>query len=119
MAPVTTLSMRLVAHMRSLVENAKGNVVSISLRSASKAVGAESRAEVLTVKAALDTLVSLGLLEAFPKKKPVYAMRRGSPLWNALEGGHIELVTAVVTKCIKKRRYRRRRRPGEEFAGNY
>jgi hypothetical protein len=60
--PVNAL--RLVEYMKRLVEGAKGNVVSISLKKALKALGAESRAEAAAVKAALDVLASLGLLEA-------------------------------------------------------
>jgi hypothetical protein len=106
--PVNAL--RLVEYMKRLVEGAKGNVVSISLKKASKALGAGSRAEAAAVKAALDVLASLGLLEAAGGSKPRYVLRRGSPLWAALEAGHVELVAAAASRCAKPPR-RRRRRP--------
>ena len=102
---------RLAEYMRSLVSGAKGGMVSISLKKASRALGAESRAEIAAVKAALSALASLGLLEAAGGKKPRYIMRRGTPLWAALEAGHVELIAAVAAKCSKPPRRRRRRRP--------
>jgi hypothetical protein len=101
---------RLVEYMRSLVVSAKGNVVSISLKKASRALGAGSKAEAAAVKAVLDALASLGLLEAAEDGKPRYVLRRGSPLWAALEAGHVELIAAVASKCSKPPRRRRRAR---------
>jgi hypothetical protein len=100
---------RLVEYMRGLVVGAKGNVVSISLKKASRALGDGNRAEAAAVKAALDALASLGLLEA-EDGKTRYVLRRGSPLWAALEAGHVELIAAVAAECSKQPR-RRRRRP--------
>ncbi len=106
--------LNLVEYMRSLVAGAKGGMVSISLKKASKALGAESRTEAMAVKAALDVLASLGLLEAAKDGKPRYIIRRGSPLWAALEAGHVELIAAVVAKCSKPPRRRRLR--GNKFS---
>jgi hypothetical protein len=105
----------LVEYMKTLVEGAKGNVVSISLKKASRALGAGGRAEAAAVKAALDALASLGLLEAAEDGKPRYVLRRGSPLWAALEAGHVELIAAVAAKCSKPPR---RRRQPPFFTGN-
>jgi len=85
------------------------------LKRASRAVGAESRAESRAVKAVLDSLASLGLLEAVrDRKRPRYLLRRGSPLWAALEAGHVELVAALAGRCVKPPRRRRRRTPRTE-----
>jgi len=101
---------RVISYMKELVAGAKGGVVSVSLKRASRAVGAESRAEVAAVKAVLDSLASLGLLEALRGgKRPRYLLRRGSPLWAALEAGHVELVAALAGRCVKPPRRRRRR----------
>ncbi len=102
---------RLVEYMRGLVV-AKGNVVSISLKKASRALGDVDRAEAAAVKAALDALASL--LEA-EDGKTRYILRRGSPLWAALEAGHVELIAAVAAECSKQPR-RRRRRPVSDGA---
>jgi hypothetical protein len=106
-------ALRLVEHMGELVAGARGNVVSIGLRSALKALGAESRAEAAAVKAALDALASLGLLEAVPsRRKPRYVLRRGSLLWAALEAGRAEqvaeLASAAADKCLRPKRRKRR-----------
>jgi hypothetical protein len=106
------VTLQLVEYMKKLVAGARGNVVSISLRSASKALGAESRAEAAAVKAVLDALASLGLLEAAGGNKPRYVLRRGSPLWVALEAGRAEqvaeLASAAASRCLKPKRRKRR-----------
>jgi hypothetical protein len=105
----------LVSYMMELVAGARGSLVSIGLKRASRAVGAETRAEVAAVKAVLDSLASLGLLEAVrDRKRPRYLLRRGSPLWTALEAGHAELVAAIAGRCLKPPRRRRRRIPQTE-----
>jgi hypothetical protein len=109
MARVIGVQRRLVEYMREKVQSAKGNVVTIVLKKAAEAAGAETKAEVLAVKAALDGLAALGLLEA-DGEKPRYIIRRGSPLWMALVGGHVELVAVITTKCAKKPKYRRKKR---------
>ncbi len=97
--------LRLIEYMRMLVIGAKGGIVNISLKKASRALEI-GRAEAAAVKAALDALASLGLLEV-ADGKPRYVLRRGSPLWAALEANHVELVAAVAAKCSKPRRRRR------------
>jgi hypothetical protein len=104
------LWMRLAEYMRSLAAGARGNVVSISLKRAKRALEAESKAEEAALKAALDALASLGLLEAAGGgKRQRYVLRRGTPLWAALEEGHVELVAAVASRCAKPPRRRLRR----------
>jgi len=117
MARLAVAALRLVSYMKEPVAGARGGVVSISLKKASRAVGAETRAEAAAVKAVLDSLASLGLLEALRvKKKPRCLLRRESPLWTALEAGHVELVAAIAERCAKPPRRRRRRGPGRGMA---
>jgi hypothetical protein len=86
----------LVEYLREAVTNAKGNVVTFNLKKVKKALEAESKAEETALKAALKALVDLGVLEAVPGRKPRYVLRRGSPLWAALELGCIDLVTILA-----------------------
>jgi hypothetical protein len=72
------------------------NVASFSLRQVKRVLGTESKAEERELKRALDVLTYLGLLEAADGKKPRYVLRRGSPLWTALELGCVDLVTILV-----------------------
>jgi hypothetical protein len=118
MARRAVAALRLISYMRELVTGARGSVVSISLKRASRAVGAESRAEVAAVKAVLDSLASLGLLEAVrSKKRPRYLLRRGSPLWAALEAGCAELTAELVAALAGMKPPRRRRRRQTEVGG--
>jgi len=86
----------LVEYLREAVIGARGNVASISLRRAKRALEAESKAEEAALKAALEALANLGLLQKTPGKKPRYIMQRGSPLWTALERGCIDLVATLA-----------------------
>jgi hypothetical protein len=111
MARRAVAALRLISYMRELVAGARGGLVSISLKKASRAVGAESRAEVAGVKAVLDSLASLGLLEAVrSRKRPRYLLRRGSPLWAALEAGCAELTAELAAALAGRCTFRRRRR---------
>ena len=87
---------RLILYMQSLVLGARGSVVSLTLKRAKRALGAESKAEETALKAALETLASLGLLQKTPGKKPRYLLQRGSSLWSALEQDCTELLTVLV-----------------------
>ena len=87
---------RLILYMQSLVVSARGNVVSLSLKRAKRALGAESKAEEAALKAALEALAGLGLLQKTPGRKPRYVLQRGSPLWKALEQDCTELLTVLV-----------------------
>jgi hypothetical protein len=92
---------RLVRYMQNLVSSAKGNVTSFTLKQAKRALGMESKSEETMLKGALETLVSLGLLQKAPGKKPRYLLQRGSPLWNALEQGCTDLLTALMDRYHK------------------
>jgi hypothetical protein len=86
---------RLVRYMQDLVLNAKGNVVSFTLRQAKRALGAESKSEEAALRAALEALVVLGLLHKASGRKPRYLLKRGTPLWSALERGCADLPIAL------------------------
>lgn len=94
----------LVEYLRETVIDAKGNVVSISLKRAKSALEVESKAEEIALKATLKALADLGLLEAVPGRKPRYVLRRGSPLWTALELGCIDLVAILADGHAKHKR---------------
>jgi hypothetical protein len=85
-----------VEYLREAVIDAKGNVVTFSLKKVKKALEAESKAEEVKLKAALKALAVLGLLGAVPGRKPRYVLRRGSPLWVALELGCTDLLTVLI-----------------------
>jgi hypothetical protein len=87
---------QLAKYMQDLVVNAKGNVVSFTLRQAKRALGAESKSEEAALRAALEALVGLGLLQKAPGRKPRYLLRRGTPLWSALERGCTDLPAALA-----------------------
>jgi len=99
----SVLQRRLVEHIRDLVVSAKGNVVGITLKKVKRALGVEEKGEEVVLKTALEALVDLGLLEAVPGKKPRYVLRRGSPLWAALELGCVDLVTILADGQHKRR----------------
>lgn len=84
-------------------------MVSFSLRQVKRALGTESKAEEVKLKAALEALVDLGLLGAVPGRKPRYVLRRGSPLWATLELGCIDLVTILADGRLKHQRKRPKR----------
>ena len=67
----------LVEYLREAVIDAEGNVVSFNLKKVKKALEAESKAEEIALKTALEALVDLGLLGAVPDKKPRYACGGG------------------------------------------
>jgi len=92
----SVLQRRLVEHIRDLVVSAKGNVVGITLKKVKRALGVEEKGEEVVLKRVLDALASLGLLEAVPGKEPRCVLRRGSPLWTALELDCVDLVTILV-----------------------
>lgn len=93
-----------VEYLREAVIDAKGNVVSFNLKKVKKALEAESKAEEIALKAALEALVDLGLLGVVPGRKPRYVLRRGSLLWTALELGCIDLVTILADGHTKHKR---------------
>ncbi len=95
---------QLIEYLRSAIMKARGNVVSFSLRQVKRALGTESKAEEVKLKAALEALVDLGLLGAVPGREPRYVLRRGSPLWVALELGCIDLVTILADGHTKHKR---------------
>jgi len=95
---------RLIEYIRSAVISAKGNVVSFSLKQIKRALGAESKAEEAALKLALGALADLGLLQRAPGKKPRYFLRRGSPLWNALELGCTDLLPVLMDR--RRRRHK-------------
>jgi len=95
---------RLILYMQDLVVGARGNVVSFSLKQAKRALGAESKSEEAALRAALEALASLGLLQKTPGKKPRYFLPRGSPLWSALELGCTGLLTVLADRCHKSRK---------------
>ena len=99
--------------MRDLVVNAKGNVVSFTLRQAKRALGAESKSEEVVLRAALEALVGLGLLQRVPGRKPRYLLRRGTPLWSALERGCTDLPAVFLADGRPPRPPARRGRPAE------
>ena len=104
--PVSAL--RLVEYVKKLVAGARGNVVSISLKRAKRELGLSSRAEAAALKAALDALASLGLLEAVPsRRKPRYLLKRGSLLWTMLEAGREEQAAELAAAAVRRRRLRR------------
>ncbi len=84
--------------MQDLVLSAKGNVVSFTLRQLKRALGVESKAEEAALRAALEALASLGLLQKAPGRKPRYLLQRGTPLWSALERGCIDLLAALADR---------------------
>jgi len=92
---------RLILYMRGLVLNARGNVVSFSLKQAKRTLGAESKSEEVALKGALEALASLGLLQKAPGRKPRYIIQRGSPLWKTLEQG---LCTDLLTALMERRK---------------
>jgi hypothetical protein len=87
---------RLAKYMQDLVVNAKGNAVSFTLKQAKRALGAESKSEEAALRAALDALAGLGLLQRVPGRKPRYLLQRGTPLWSALERGCTDLLAALA-----------------------
>ncbi len=106
MARVT--ARRLVEYMEKLVAGARGNVVSISLKRVKRDLEVASRAEAAALKAVLDALASLGLLEAVPsRRRPRYLLRRGSPLWAALEAGRAEQAVELAAAAVSRRSLRR------------
>ncbi len=78
---------RLFEYVRNLILGARGNVVSFSLKGVKKALGVRFRSEEAALRAALEALASLGLLQKAPRRKPRYLLQRSSPLWRALERG--------------------------------
>ncbi len=96
--PVIT---RLAEYMRGLVVSAKGNVVSIRMKNVRKTLETEVKGK-STVKVILKTLASIGLLEACASSKPKYILRRGSPLWSALEAGNVELAAELIEAAVVK-----------------
>jgi hypothetical protein len=95
--------------MQNLVLSARGNVASFALRQAKRALGAESKAEEAALRAALEALASLGLLQKAPGRKTRYLLQRGSPLWSALERGCTDLLTALMAHNTSPRRKRAKR----------
>ena len=103
---------QLVEYIRNLVLNARGNVVSFSLRQAKRALGVESKSEEVALKTALEALAGLGLLQKAPGKKPRYILQRGTPLWSALEQGCTDLLAALADR--RTRSQPRRTSPGRK-----
>jgi len=89
---------RFIEYMRELVLGAKGSVVSFSLRQVKRALGIESKAEEAALRAALEALVGLGLLQKASEKKPRYLLQRGTPAWSALERGCTDLLAALADR---------------------
>jgi hypothetical protein len=89
---------RLILYMRGLVLNAKGNVVSFTLKQAKRALWMESKSEEAALKGALEALASLGLLQKRPGRKPRYIIQRGSPLWKTLEHGCTDLLIVLMER---------------------
>jgi hypothetical protein len=89
---------QLIEYIRNLVLNAKGSAVSFTLKQAKRALGVESRSEEKVLWAALEALVSLGLLQKAPGRKSRYLLQRGTPLWSALEQGCIDLLAALADR---------------------
>jgi len=106
---------KLVRYMQDLVLNAKGNAVSFTLRQAKRALGAESKSEEAALRAALEALVGLGLLQKVPGRKPRYLLQRGMPLWSALERGCTDLPAALADGRLPQPPARRGR-PAEHAA---
>ncbi len=100
---------RLVCYIQDLVLSAKGNVVTISLRQAKRALGLKSKSEEVALRAALEALAMLGLLQRAPGKKPRYVLQRSSPLWSALERGCTDLMTTLMGRNALPRRSKARR----------
>ncbi len=90
---------RLIRYMQDLVLGARGNVASFTLRQAKRALGVESKAEEVALRAALEALASLGLLQKASGRKPRYLLQRGTPLWSALERGCADLLDALAGRC--------------------
>jgi hypothetical protein len=93
---------QLIEYIQSAVMSAKGNVVSFNLKQIKKALGMNSKAEETALKLALGALADLGLLQRVPGKKLRYFLRRGSPLWNALELGCTDLLTILMDRHPRK-----------------
>jgi hypothetical protein len=89
---------QLVEYVRNLVLNAKGGAVSFTLKQAKRALGVESKSGEKALWAALESLVSLGLLQKMPGKKPRYLLQRGTPMWSALEQGCTDLLAALADR---------------------
>jgi len=70
MPTVRDVKCMLVKYLREAVIDAKGDVVSFNLKKAKKALEAEPKAEEIALRAALEALVDMGLLEAVPGRKP-------------------------------------------------
>jgi hypothetical protein len=97
--------------------SAKGNAVTISLKQAERALGVESKSEEAALKAALEALATLGLLQRAPGKKPQYVLQRNSPLWSALERGCTDLLGALMGRNVLPRQREARRIRGRALQG--
>jgi hypothetical protein len=106
---------QLIEYVRDLVLGAKGGVVSFTLKQAKKTLGVESKAEEAELKAALEALAALGLLQKAPGKKPRYFLQRGSPLWSALEQGCTDILLALTDGLRKKHKSSRPRLQPKEY----
>jgi hypothetical protein len=98
----------LIEYVRDLVLSAKGNVITISLRQAKRALGVESKSEEAALRVALEALATLGLLQRAPGKKPRYVLQRGSPLWEALERRCTDLLSTLMGRNMPPRRRKAR-----------
>jgi hypothetical protein len=107
----------LIEYIRNLVLNAKGNAVSFTLKQAKKALGVKSKSEERALRAALEALVGLGLLQKTPGKRPRYLLQRGTPLWSALERGCTDLLVALADRRPQTERVERAARRRLQPAG--
>lgn len=87
---------RLVEYVRGLVLGARGNAVSFTLKQVKRALGAETKSEEAALRAILEALAILGLLQKVPGRKTRYLLRRGTPLWSALEQGCTDLLAVLA-----------------------
>ena len=83
------------------------------MKQAKRALGAESKAEEAELKAALEALAALGLLQKAPGKKPRYILQRGTPMWSALEQGCTDLLAALADRRPPGRASRTRSQPAQ------
>jgi hypothetical protein len=79
------LEVKILGQLRTYVLGARGNIRTVRLKMLAQDVCGAKRA---LVKAFMDRLVNKGLVEVDKRTDEVrYILRRGTPLWEALERG--------------------------------
>jgi hypothetical protein len=98
----TSLEARILGQLRTYVLGARGNVRTVKLKMLAQDVYGAKRK--VLVKAFMDRLAAKGLVEVDKRTDETrYILRRGTPLWEALERGVEDALALLERERVVQR----------------